>query len=142
MSFKITNLFSLLLNVIFWLFSKLNHTRSFLVIFLVSSNFLDASKQQKRDKTVSKSILLSNSSQMSLFFDVLNFSLHGHPKLFNFNNTKVSTTWLVFPDHMSVSYDYVFSHTTTGNKNLENIRLGHKQFTLTNVLQKYLKKIH
>ena len=91
---------------------------------------------------VSKSISLSNSSQMSPFFDVLNFSLYGHPKLFNFNNTKVSTRWPVFPDHLSVSYDYVISHTTTGNKNWKNIRLDHKQFTLLNVLQKYLQKIH
>ena len=50
--------------------------------------------------TASKSFPLSNSSQKLPFFAVLVYSLYGHPKYFKFKRK------YVFPDHLSVSYDY------------------------------------
>ena len=55
--------------------------------------------------TASKSFPLSNSSQKLPFFAVLVYSLYGHPKYFKFKR-KYQQIRPVFPDHLSVSYDY------------------------------------
>ena len=55
-------------------------------------------------KTGQKSFSLGNSSQKPLFFAVLMYSLYSHPRYLKFNG--LSTTWPVFPDNLSISYDY------------------------------------
>ena len=55
--------------------------------------------------TASKSFPLSNPSQKLPFFAVLVYSLYGHPKYFKFKR-KYQQIRPMFPDHLSVSYDY------------------------------------
>ena len=56
-------------------------------------------------KTASKLFPLSNSSQKLPFSAVLMYSLYGHPRYFKFKR-KYQQIRPVFPDYLSVSYDY------------------------------------
>ena len=62
-------------------------------------------------KTVSKSFSRSNSSQKLPHFTVLTYSLYGQPRYFKFKQ-KYKQIQPMFPDYLSVSYDY-------GDKNLD-----------------------